>query len=138
MNCNLRISRERRIGYSARNIRIHLDGSVVSNLGNGKTVSFDIAPGNHNIGFAIGKTIVTEMDFQIDAGKGQINIICWIEADGGVTLRLTDYNIPHTISERNTLSKTANKAVLGTLAVIFTLFAIGLVFTYLFLRRYLL
>lgn len=135
MNCNLSITRERRLGYSARNIQIYLDGAAISNLGNGKTVNANIAPGSHNVGFAVGNTIVTEINFKIENGADRADIICWVESNGGISVRLTDYNIPHTISERDTLGKVANKAVSGTLAVIATLIAVGLVCTYLFLLR---
>ena len=136
MNCNLSISRERRTAYSIRNIRIYLDGAALD-LGNGKTVSVDITPGKHNIGFAIGNAVATEIDLQIEDGTDSVGIICWVETNGGIVARLTDYNIPHTISERDTLGKAANKAVSGTLAVIVTLIAVGLVCTFLFLLRFL-
>lgn len=136
ISCNLSISRDRRIGYSARNIRIYLDGTVL-NLGNGKTVNIDIASGKHNIGFAIGNAIATEIDLQIEDGIDSAGVICWVEANGGIPVRLTDYNIPHTISERDTLGKAANRAVFGALSVIVTLLAVGLVCTFLFLLRFL-
>lgn len=134
MSCNLNIQRESRMGYAARNIRIYLDGTVISNLGNGKSTSSTINPGKHNIGFAVGKTIVTEVDFQIEGGTA--GIICWVDADGGVSVRLTDYNIPHTITEKNTLGKAANRAVSGTVAAVATLITLGVVSILIFLLRF--
>lgn len=135
MNCNLSIKREKRLGYAAKNIHVYLDGEIISNLGNGKTCSFTITQGKHNIGFAIGKSIVTEIGFQIESGES-VDVICWVEAVGGITVRLKDYNIPHNISERNTLGKTANKAVSGTVAVVATLIALGLLSIFIFFLRY--
>lgn len=126
MNCNLSIKRDHRLGYSAQNIHVYLDSGKISDLGNGKTISSTITPGKHNIGFAIGRSIRTEMEFQVES-ESSVDMICWVEADGGITVRLMDYNIPHAISGRNTLGKTANRAISGTVAVIATLFAIGLI-----------
>lgn len=136
MSCNLSISRERRMGYSARNVRIYLDGAVVSTLANGKTFSANITPGKHNIGFAIGNTIVTEISFHIEDGMDSVDIIFWVGTDGGIAVRLDDYNIPHTIFERETVGRIANKAVSATISVIATLFVIGMVCTFLFLLRF--
>lgn len=135
MNCTLNILRERRTGYSARNVRVYLDDTTL-NLGNGKTVSIDITPGKHNVGFAIGNAIATKINFQIEEGTSSVSIICWVESNGGIAVRLADYNIPHTISERDTLGKAANRAVSGTLAVIVTLLGVGLICTLLFLLRF--
>ena len=92
--------------------------------------------GKHNVGFAIGNAIATEINFQIEEGTGSVGIICWVESNGGIAVRLTDYNIPHTVSERDTLGKATNRAVSGTLAVIVTLLGVGLICTLLFLLRF--
>lgn len=129
---SLTIIREKRGGYSARKIQVYLDGGLISNIANGDSFTCQIETGTHEIAFAIGNTITTIMNVTPETDSSNVKILCFVESNGGISTNLIGTNIGHSTKERNTVGKTVNNAIVGTLAVIITLIIAFVVLSYVF------
>ena len=69
MNSQLEITRRSHLIGFARGARITLDGVDVANIGNGKTVTIEVAPGNHVVGAWLGSNPSPQHTIDFAAGE---------------------------------------------------------------------
>ena len=76
--------RERRSAYSARVVKVVIDGYTVSEIANGGTDEIEISPGEHLLQFFIGNRSVSKYGFVVPDGKDRLSIVFEVPATGGI------------------------------------------------------
>lgn len=91
------VARENRSSYSARKIRIIVDGIEEGTLENGSCIRLAVNPGKHKVDFAIGKRVYSSLD--IDA-FADINICCAAKTTGGIDARAVNRDVAFESSQK--------------------------------------
>lgn len=84
------VARENRSSYSARKIRIIVDGVEEGTVENGSCIRLAVNPGKHNVDFAIGKCVYSSL--AVDAFT-DTNISCAAKTTGGIDARIVNRDV---------------------------------------------
>lgn len=91
------IFRENRSAYSARKIRVLIDGTEEATVDNGSCVRLCVKQGNHQFAFAIGKHIYFSMSINV---IGDMNIICAAKTSGGIEANIVNRDVAFESSQK--------------------------------------
>lgn len=81
--CKINIKREVSVAFGGRRFRVLVDGLEITTIGNGDTTSFVIESGQHEIGIAIGKKVVSSVPLNLAPGNDS-NLICYTKGQGAI------------------------------------------------------
>lgn len=81
----IRIQREARAGYSARQMQISIDGIIAGTLQNGAEKTFEVQNGQHGISFQLSKKTIAFASIA-ESLDDEILIVCWFNTDGSIEI----------------------------------------------------
>lgn len=88
----IRIHRESRFCYSARQMQISANGTTIATLANGEEKVVDLPAGNYGLQFQIGGKTCKFLSVS-DETNDEIFISCWCDANGSIDARSTNLNV---------------------------------------------
>lgn len=81
----LRITREKRMVYSARKIKVFVNNSLAGELSNGETINVNLSERNNIINLKIGNKTMAVASVNTDTcGNETIQIVCWASNNDGI------------------------------------------------------
>lgn len=103
----IRIQREARAGYSARQMQISIDGDIAGTLQNGDDKTFEVQNGQHSISFQLSKKTIAFATIS-ESIDDEILIVCWFNADGSIEIHSASQCVD--VYEKNSKSNSNSSA----------------------------
>ena len=91
------IHRENRSAYSARKIRVIVDGKEEVAIDNGSCVRLCVKQGNHQFAFAIGKCIYSSISVDV---QDDMNVVCATKTSGVIEARVVNRDVAFEASQK--------------------------------------